>query len=302
MRAKVPTKPTKVTVIIPTMAAADRSHMLVRAIKSVRKSSSNPVKILTIVNGNRYDPCLLKWLHGQNDVHCHYQAKPSLPDAINAGRSLVTSEFFSTLDDDDEYLVGATDVKLIHMDESDAIDVVITNGFRMVSGVDTLCYQDLSKVKSNPLFELMDLPWLNSANALYRSSSISCRYFENYHPYAEWTWLAFCLSLDKKRIQSIDTPTFRIHDTVGSLSKTVAYGAAYESLFERMLARNPSKSVEKAIHRKLGAIYHQFSDDSLKSRNYFQAVQWHLRSLAKPGGLQYWSYSRHFLPLKHTER
>jgi hypothetical protein len=291
----MPTEEAAVSVIIPTMAATARAQLLPRAIDSVRRSSARPIHIIVVVNGNRFDNQMLHWLRMQPDIQCEYQETPSSPKAICRGRALVKTNFFSTLDDDDEYLDQATDIRLAAMESNPNIDLLISNGYRTTGGVDRACYHGLSGVPERPLQSLMEMPWLNSANALYRSASISAKYFEDSHSYAEWTWLAFNLAMESKKIMHLNTPTFRINDTVGSLSKTVAYDRAYESLFERMLDRTPPPDVAASIRRKQGALYHQLSDSSWQAGNRLEALKWHWRSLHQPGGLKYLAYSRHLL-------
>lgn len=284
----------KVSVIIATMASSNRARLLVRAVESIRASSTTTVAIIVVVNGRENDAAVCNWLIAQPDVRYEYMEEPSLPKAILRGRSLVATEFFATLDDDDEYLPLAIDIRMHAMNADAATDIVVTNGYRMTENVDTVCYQDLVNVSGHPLQTLMVLPWLSSCNALYRTASVGSEYFENSHPYGEWTWLAFKLAIKRKKIISLDALTFRIHDTAVSLSKTLAYASAQRELLERMLGLSPPPDVVKLIGKKMGAIYHQFSNSSLKMGNRAQALQWHLRSLIKPGGFRYLSYSRHF--------
>ena len=277
------------------MAAAERVESLKRAIRSIRLSSASPVKIIVVVNGDRSDAELMTWLRSEPDIHVHIQLVPSLPMAIQTGRSLVTTRFFSTLDDDDEYLAGSLDARLSELKRTPSADVLITNGYRRTDGKDSMCYRTLKFVPDNPLVALMEIPWLNSANALYRSSTIDIEYFQSSHPYAEWTWLAFNLATRNKRIVAIEQPTFRINDTAGSLSKSQQYELAYENLFKRMLAVCPHASVAKLLHAKLGRHYHYCANKQLLEGDRLGAMVWHLRSLMKPGGTRYLSFTRHLI-------
>ena len=118
-----------VTVIIPTTAEKLREKGIKRAVNSVRNSSDDPIRIIVVVNGDRFDEGICLWLKSQTDISYEYLSKPSLPDAILHGRSLVETPFFATLDDDDEYLPGAIDMRLSVINESPDIDLVVTNGF-----------------------------------------------------------------------------------------------------------------------------------------------------------------------------
>ena len=189
----MPTTNAKVTVIIPTMATIERAELLKRAIRSIRVSSVSPILILAVVNGDRKDQGTCEWLQSQADIQFEYNATPSAPAAVCRGRELVQTEYFSTLDDDDEYLGLATDEKLKTMTLDVATDIVVTNGFRHKNGMDTMFYDNMDAIKSDPLASLMKGTWLHNCNALYRTASVETEYFQDSHPYGEWTWLAFKL-------------------------------------------------------------------------------------------------------------
>ena len=100
-----------VSVIIPTLASAQRAAPLQRAIGSIRLASREAVPILVVVNGPHFDPALCQWLLAQPDVRFQYQSVPSSPLAVWRGRQAVRTEFFATLDDDDELLPGTLDAR-----------------------------------------------------------------------------------------------------------------------------------------------------------------------------------------------
>lgn len=105
------TEDTEVTVIIPTMAEASRNNQIKNAVASIRKSSCKPIIIIVVVNGARFDESVLSWLKIQNDITVEYTLTSASPNAVHLGRSLVKTKYFSTLDDDDEYLPFCTDKK-----------------------------------------------------------------------------------------------------------------------------------------------------------------------------------------------
>jgi hypothetical protein len=276
------------------MAAPERAELVQRAVLSVRRSSTLPVAIIVVVNGTRSDPELIGWLRAQHDVQLEIVARPSLPNALLRGRELVQTPFFSTLDDDDEYLGNALDLRLDAIRES-AADVVVTNGFRYCSGTMRLSYDTLGKVPANPLEELFRTTWLHNGNALYRSDSVGAEFFANHHAYAEWTWLAYNLALRSKRIAVLEKPTFIYYDTPGSLSKSAAYRDAYMSLYRKMLAANPPSAVVRLIKRRIQAGWHDQSCYALDQGRRLEALRCHLYSLAA-GGLRYFSFGRRLLP------
>ena len=287
---------TLVSTIIPTMASTERAPLLRRAIESVRRSSVQSIDIIVVVNGNRSNAELCDWLGSQADLRVELIPTPSLPNAILHGRKLVDSPFFSTLDDDDEYLEGGIDLRLTSMSSDGKPDVVVTNGIRRLKKADTQCYVTLDGVSDNPLKLLFESTWLNSGNALYRSATIGPEYFSDFHQYAEWIWLAFKLSMDGKQISAINTTTFVYYDTAGSLSKSKAYGEAYMALFQRMLDRAPPPDVAQQIRRRMSISWHDQSIQAQCQGKSLKAIQCHLRSLFLPGGGRYLSYSRRLFP------
>jgi hypothetical protein len=276
------------------MAAPERAGLLQRAVLSVRRSSTLPVTIIVVVNGNRSDPQLLAWLREQHDVQLEILAQPSLPNALLRGRELVRTPYFSTLDDDDEYLGNAIDLRLQTIRESGA-DVVVTNGFRYRSGTIRLSYDTLGKVPANPLEELFRTTWLHNGNALYRSDAVGREFFADHHGYAEWTWLAYQLALRGRHIAVLEIPTFVYYDTPGSLSKSAAYRDAYMSLYRRMLEANPPPAVVRHIKRRIQAGWHDQSCFALDQGRRLEALRCHIYSLAA-GGLRYFSFGRRLLP------
>lgn len=276
------------------MAAPERGALLRRAVASVRCSSSRPVAIIVVVNGSRSDPAVVDWLRDQPDVQLEIVAQPSLPNALLRGRQLVATPYFSTLDDDDEYLGHAIDLRLGIMQETGA-DVVVTNGFRRGAGIDELSYPSLLGVPENPLEALFRMTWLHNGNALYRSDSVGPEFFANHHAYAEWTWLAYNLALTGKRIAVSEAPTFLYHDTPGSLSKSAVYRTAYLSLYERMLQANPPPAIIRHIRHRIQAEWHDQSWHALAEGRRLEALRCHVHSLAA-GGLRYFSFGRRLFP------
>lgn len=285
-----------VSVIVPTMAVAERAELLQRAVQSIRDSSSQPVRIIAVVNGSRFDAAVCDWLKAQPDIQFEYVAEPSLPNAILRGRELVETEFFSALDDDDEYLPGSTDQKLAPLLADPQADLVVGNYYRRRGGKDLLCYDRLADVPARPLDMLMEFNWLHNGNALFRSAPVGTEYFRNYHHYAEWTWVGFRLALDGKKVAVVDAPVFRCdEETPGSLSKSAAYFKAYIPLFQRMLDLAPPPRIARMIQRKMGAAHHDASVTALEAGQRGLALSHHWQSLVRTGGLRYLSYTRHLL-------
>lgn len=274
------------------MACAERAALLRRAIVSVRASSAGPVRIIAVVNGGRADPAVCDWLAAQPDVVLDHVAAASAPGAVLKGRNRVHSGFFATLDDDDEYLPGTMDRRIALLRADPQADLLISNAYRCCEGVDRLFHERLSEVQADPLTCVMRANWLTSGNALYRTAAVGLAYFQDFHPYAEWTWLAFRLALNGKRIAILDEPACRHHDTAASLSKSQGYAQSYLPLFKRMLEGAPPPAVVRMIRRKIAATCHDASVAALGDGRRLEAWRQHWHSLTS-GGLQYLPYTRY---------
>lgn len=284
-----------VSVIIPTMACKERAAEIRRAVQSVRLSSSNLIQIIVVVNGSRADSNVLDWLGAQADIKMEIIPEPSLPGALRRGRELVLTDYFSTLDDDDVYLPGATDAKLAALVVENEADFLVGNSYRHLDGVDTKMYQKLADVPGDPLGCLMQFAWLHNGNALYRTKSVDPSFFNDLHAYAEWTWLAFRLTMAGKKVAILDQPVFRYMDTANSLSKSTAYFRAHIPLFMRMLDCEPPYRISRIIHRKRSAAHHGASVAALGRGARIESWKHHWKSLTGVGGWRYLSYTRHLI-------
>lgn len=282
-----------VSVIIPTMASPERAKLLLRAIGSIRASSLTPIRIIVVINGERFDLSVCDWLQAQPDVDIEWVPSASAPGAILRGRECVRTEFFSTLDDDDEYLPCTMERKISLLRANQKADVLISNAYISSNGSDRLFHQNLPEVAIDPLICLLRRNWLTSGNALFRTTSIGLRYFQGYHSYAEWTWLAFRLALDKKCIAIFNEAVCRHHDTYDSLSKSQEYIRSYIPLFQRMLECAPPPAAIKMIRRKISASHHDASVSALHAGRLWEAWRQHWNSLTQTGGLRYLPYTRH---------
>lgn len=289
------TKLPLVSIVVPTTACASRAPALQRAIESIREAASVPVRIIAAVNGLRADEQTLAWLQSQPDVQVDYSVIPSLTGALRRGRNLVETPYFGFLDDDDEYSNRAIDKRLQVLCRDLAIDVVVSKGQRRLAGSTKEVMGGIASIEGRPLEALFELTWLCSCNGLYRAATIGPTFFEYLHERAEWTWLAFDMSRQGRRIAVLDEPTFVINDTPDSLSKGDAYAKAYTGLFARMLGQAKNPQIRRLIQRRLAAEFHDQSVRALGKGDYRQAAQAHLRSLLIPGGMRYLGYTRRLL-------
>ena len=289
------TSPADVTVIVPTLAMRERADSLLRALSSLTDAGrKQSIHIIVVVNGNRYHEPLLETL-SQSKVELIRIQEASLPAAILAGRKAVTTKYFCFLDDDDLYLPEAIELRVAAIETPSAVDMVVTNGFRRSANREEAALHRLGEVELDPQLALFHENWLASCGALFRTASVPVSFFEQPHPYLEWTWLAFRLTCVKCRIRVLDVPTFVINDTPGSASKSAAYVESHVSLYRRMLEHGNRSDVRKLVEMRLSAAYHNLADQQLRSRHLARAWANHMRSLKYRGGLRFTSFSRRLI-------
>jgi glycosyltransferase involved in cell wall biosynthesis len=284
-----------VNAIIPTLAERRRWDALRRAIASLRASTAavDRVEIIVVVNGARWDPEVVSWLETQ-PVRLVRVAEGSAPLAQLVGRQHVTAPCFCFLDDDDEYLPGAIDIRCEVLERDPAVDLVVTNGWRCSGAREAPVFQRLESVERDPLSALFDENWLASCGALFRTDRVGVEFFENYHPYLEWTWLAFRLASAGRRVAAVDVPTFRIHDTPGSASKSSSYAESERALYERMLSLATRDDVCSLLRDRIQNQWSMRSIEKLGRGDVRGAWVDYRRVLAYPGA---WRYGSQFVRL-----
>jgi hypothetical protein len=175
--------------------------------------------------------------------------------------------------------------------------VGVTNGFRQSPARTAPALHRLAGVSADPLLALFHENWLASCGAIYRTADVGPPFFADLPAYLEWTTLAFELATAGKRIVALDTPTFRINETDGSLSRSRAYERHALNALHRMLARSSRSDIRRLIKRRIAQGWHSCSDQALKAGEGREALRCHLMSLRHAPGWRYLPYSRHLLPL-----
>jgi glycosyltransferase involved in cell wall biosynthesis len=284
------------TIIICTLAITERGRSLARAIASVRTHNAVVPSVLVVVNGDRYDPTLLATLKARGDIDVLQIPEKSLGAAIAAGRRAVRTPFFGFLDDDDEYLPGAIDVRLALLESNPHAGVAVTNGLRSINGVDEVIMQHINLVTADPLTAVFHEQWLASCSALYRAAVVPAEMFENIARYLEWTWLAFVMASAHTQVVTADVPTFRIFDTENSESKSDAYLIAHIAIFERMLGLTNNQAVRANLKERIRGDWHYRCVVALGRGARLEAWRCHWRSLTCSGGWRYLLFTRYLIP------
>lgn len=283
------------TIIIATLALAERKQALERAIRSLGKGNQAAVEIVVVVNGNRFDPEVVAGLRGRDNLRVVQIEEGSLSAAIFAGRQSVTTPFFGFLDDDDEYLPGAVDMRIAALQRHPEASIVATNGFRHIGGEDALAMHGLHAVEKDPLGALFNENWLASCGGLYRTKDLSPELFDDVARYLEWTWLAFRFASLQKKIVVLDRPTFRIHDSAVSESKSDAYRMSRVAILERLLTETRNGEIRRRIKSRIAQTWHDISCEHMRHGRFHDAWRAHVRSLGSLAGLKFLSYTRHLL-------
>jgi len=294
MPLKTATHEMSVTVIIPTTAEAARASSLRRAMLSVVDQLSGDGLIIVVANGERVDDGVLGMVETFPRTRIERLPAANVAQAQQRGRNLVATEFFCFLDDDDEYLPDAFQARMQAFQADPAADVVVTNGFKRIGSDDVVVIERPGLVQSDPLRALADQNWLASCAALFRTSSVNGVFFDGRSCFFEWTLLAYKLALARV-IRFTNVPTYRIHSSPGSASKSRTHLEMHPGALATIAALDLPRDVRRAVLRKISDAEHHLSEYFLRGGEWRRAAHHHLRSLTSPGGLKFLPYTRKLL-------
>jgi len=284
-----------VSVVIPTLASRERASSLMRAIESVTRQQDARGIPRVVVNGQAGAADLLAHLRRRTDIRLTELPEPSLPGALQAGRALVDTPFFSVLDDDDKLLPGALRTRLDAFAAKPEADVVVTSGYLEAAGRRELEIDGFDRIAADPLRMLFVQHWLRPCAGCFRTSAVTTDFFATMPRYREWTYLALRCAL-ALRIHFVSQPTFVYRtDTPGSLSKSLAYSLAGPDAITRMLQLDLPADVRTTLRVRLAGDLHSAAECELQDRNYAAAWRLHLRSLRQPSGWRFLPYARNLL-------
>ena len=157
--------------------------------------------------------------------------------------------------------------------------VGVTNGYRRRPGGDSLALRGLAAVERDPLLALLQENWLASCSGIFRTQDLDPSIFGSIPAYLEWTWFAFMIVSAGRRVVTLDTPTFRIHETAGSLSRSREYERRAVAVLTEMLDRVSRPDLRRLLKRRLAEGWHSRSDTALRSGQRGEALKCHLQSL-----------------------
>ena len=289
------TSAASICVIMPTLALPERASMLRDAVASVRTQRGVRVKILLVVNGNRFDVGLVRSFENSADVQLVRLALADLPAALRAGREHVDSEWFAELDDDDLLLPDTLTTRLEAAQVSADCDAVVSNGIVVEGGQRRLHVVSWKDVKQDPLRALMQTNWLRPGAGLFRTAAVTAEMLHGMPHHLEWTYLALRLAL-VCRLRFLEQPGFIYHgDTVDSQSKSRDYLLDQPHAIDSLLALDLPGDVRRSFDRRRTAACNAASRAHLRDRALGEAWRWHLQTLRNRGGWRYLPGTRRLL-------
>ena len=147
-----------VSVIIPCY---NGEHVIERAISSVFSQDYPSVELIVVDDGSmdRSKEKILSWKADFDKKGWHlnyfYQKNKGLGGAINAGLKLVTGDYISLLDADDEYLPGAISERADFLDAHPQYDAVRSNGWVVKATSKYLFVYEKDDKERTDVFEAM---------------------------------------------------------------------------------------------------------------------------------------------------
>lgn len=280
----------EVSIIIPTTAEASRKNGLFKAIDCILNQKNVKALPIVVLNGNIYDDEVRKNLENRQDISFIYQIRGSLPAAIVTGRSLVTTQYFGFLDDDDEYTQDALATRLAPFRNDSSLDIVVTNGLRCSKEGDVVAYEKFSEFAADPLSTLLDNGnWLASCGGLFRTDSVSIDFFDSEQKYFEWTFTAFKLALASKKIEFVDKSTFKINSSENSLSKNINCDFEEVLFLKKLQKYKINEKICRRLDVKLADSYHSAARSSLELFNFRNSLRYYAKSIMSIYGVRKYS-------------
>jgi len=285
----------KVDVIVRTTLEEKRKSGIFRAIDSILSQQKVEAIPLIVANGSKYNKEIFDLLKARTDLRFIYVEEGSTSAAMRVGRQQVESPFFTFLDDDDELLPDALWTRMEPMLQDPGIDLVATSGFFESKGELKPDIPNISEHQDKPLLGIAKRCWLSSCGGLFRSSSITPEYCDGSTNYQELTLLAFKIAVSNKKILFLDKPTYVVHDSQGSLSKSLEHIEASEDVIQEMLQRQLPADVRAVLEEKYRNILHVLSASYFNSGRLAKSWLYHLRSMKPPYTLKYIYFTRKLL-------
>lgn len=285
-------------VVVRTLADAQRSTTLFRALDSIQNQRGLNARPIVVVNGGLFDPCTLAALKERPGIILSQLSQASTADSMAEGLRLVQADFFAYLDDDDVLIADSLLMPVEWLESHKEHDVVVTNGhFVAEDGGYSEFIHIADHVRiGDAALSLLDDGWLAPGAFICRKKSISPNMLDPRWNQMEWTHLAFEISAANKKIHFMNWSTALYYNTPGSMSKDAAHLEALIDLMESVRSdRRMSTLVKNKANRKYHNALHMMAARYCREGNLRQAWRYHLRSMRPPYTFEYLLFSRKLL-------
>lgn len=281
-----------VTVVIPTTARRERASLLRRAIASVRDQQGIHARPLVVINGTHCAPEIESELRADPNIQLLVLAEGNLAGALRAGRALVETRWFATLDDDDVLLPDALLTRARVLEGNPDIDVVITNGIIRIDGVDTVHIDPELNVDTDPLRALIRRNWLLPGSWLARTDRVKTSLFDAMPRYRECTYLAIRFASDY-RMHWLPKPTVVWHaQSPYSESRSREYLLGLVEPIQSLMTLNIPQDLRRSLRWQRAAALHGGADFLRLEGSVDAAWRMHWRSLFGYWGIRYIPFTR----------
>lgn len=284
-----------VTIIIPTLGLRERAVSLCAAIESALAQDGVCPIVIVVLNGPGRDPEVERTLREDRRLTLLVRESRGLPAALAAGRAMVSTPWFTALDDDDFLLPGALLLRVRALDERPDCAAVITNGFRRNGEGDELHVKADNAVHADPLRAMLAGNWFLPGSWMCRTDFVGVEVFEEMPSYLECTYLALKIA-GEHPILWRDTPT--VVYSVGSPaaeSLSRAYVLGQVDALRRIIELDLPDDVRRALRSRIAGAYHAAADHERMAGALRAAWRWHLASLMQPSGWRYLPFTRYLL-------
>lgn len=279
-----------VTTIIRTAAASSRATLLERALASVFEQEGVDSRCVVVVNGANPDPEIVARLQNDPRLTCIVDYEAGKPEATAIGRLAVTTEFFTFLDDDDEFLPGGLALRARALRESPELACVATNGEYVHDGRVEHVFSKRTRIaKDYAGLVLRHRNWLASCGGTFRSVQVGIEYFLDLPPHREWTLIAYRIA-SHLPVRFLDVATYRVHSTPHSQSKTQTYVESGVDVAKAMMAWNTRAARIPAILRCENDAYRLACSHHRVMGNIARAWHYYRKSIMSPFGVSFLPY------------
>jgi glycosyltransferase involved in cell wall biosynthesis len=284
-----------VSIIIPTLGLRERAASLRAAIASALEQTGVSPTVIVVLNGSRRDPEVERELRDNVRVTLVMRDARGIPAALAAGRAVVRTPWFATLDDDDLYLPGALLLRVRALESRPECAAAITNGYIRTGMRDVLHVQGTHRIDADPVRAMLDGNWCLPGSWVCRTAMVGADVFDDMPKHLECTYFALRIATEHP-IVWMDVPT--VVYNVGSPaadSQTRAFVLGQVRALRRIIQLDLPDDVRHAYRMRIACAYHSAAEHERKSGALLAACRWHIGSLLQPAGWRYALFTRHLV-------